>query len=150
MVILFKKVFFSSNHHTTREKISSSCKIAVRKANHCFGEIRISFVQTCNSCQIVVCCPNLQHRPDLIHNPSTYTSFILYQNFCPPKNIRMFLRTVHEPSQFGRALNRLFFLFVVFGWFGLIKIFFLRIFMILYFLSNRYCHVYLIKNIHTY
>ena len=105
MVILFKKVFFSSNHHTTREKISSSCKIAVRKANHCFGEIRISFVQTCNSCQIVVCCPNLQHRPDLIHNPSTYTSFILYQNFCPPKNIRMFLRTVHEPSEFGRALT---------------------------------------------
>ena len=32
------------------------------------------------------------------------TSLILYQNFCSPKNIRMFLRTVREPSEFGRAL----------------------------------------------
>ena len=34
------------------------------------------------------------------------TSLILYQNFCSPKNIRMFLRTVCEPSKFGRALNQ--------------------------------------------
>ena len=32
------------------------------------------------------------------------TSLILYQNFCSPKNIRMFLRTVREPSEFGQAL----------------------------------------------
>ena len=32
------------------------------------------------------------------------TSLILNQNFCSPKNIRMFLRTVREPSEFGRAL----------------------------------------------
>ena len=33
------------------------------------------------------------------------TSLILNQNFCSPKNIRMFLRTVREPSEFGRALD---------------------------------------------
>ena len=32
------------------------------------------------------------------------TSLILYQNFCSQKNIKMFLRTVREPSEFGQAL----------------------------------------------
>ena len=36
--------------------------------------------------------------------PNILTSPILYQNFCSPKNIRTFLRTVREPSEFGRAL----------------------------------------------
>ena len=32
------------------------------------------------------------------------TFLILNQNFCSPKNIRMFLRTVREPSNFSQAL----------------------------------------------
>ena len=35
----------------------------------------------------------------------TSTSHKVVQNFCYPKNIRTFLRTVHEPSEFGRAAS---------------------------------------------
>ena len=37
-------------------------------------------------------------------SPNILTSHMLYQNFCFPKIIKSFLRTVHEPSEFGQAL----------------------------------------------
>ena len=44
---------------------------------------------------------------DFKSSPNILTSPILYQNFCSQKNIRTFLRTVREPSEFGRALNQI-------------------------------------------
>ena len=50
---------------------------------------------------------SLHKLPDLVFKRSLKvgSSLLLNQNFCSPKNIRMFLRTVREPSQFGRALD---------------------------------------------